>query len=245
MAELHCSHCGRELEAKAGAAFCPYCGNAVHPVEKREEEPPEALEYVRKAEALQDPRKKWELLKKAEEQYPDSLAIARELLFLGKLPERNPKKLDFSVIKSHLWMMYLKPQEFTQEKISQMREELFTHPQLARCMELSPNPDAFLRAYLTQLGLEFIRLFLRGDSVYMRRFFGLGMDSRAPKLLADPVGYMLSNIRQDKELTESQRQLLSQSLYEAFAKDMAGDTKWLDEALGKAGIARPIKDREY
>lgn len=239
MAQFSCPHCGKMLEEKTGAAFCPYCGGAVSPARLKEQEPEEALAYVRQAEELQDPKKKWELLKKAEAQYPDSLAIAKELLFLGRLHERNHRDVDFSVIKCHLWMLYLKPGELTPERQSRMREEFFAHPQLVKCMDLSPNPEAFLRAYLVRLAIEFIRLFLRGDSVYMRRFFGFGMDSRAPKLLASPVCLMMQNIRQDGELPAHRQELLAQTLYEAFSQDMAGDTKWLDEALGKVGLPAP------
>ncbi len=239
MAQYSCPHCGKEQEWKDGAAFCPYCGGALGQAQPKEEEPQEALELARKAQELSDPKKRFELLTQAQQRFPDSLAIARELLFLGRLHQRTGRDVDFSVIKCHLWMLYLKPKDFSQKKQEEMRREFFDHPQLDKCLELSPHGEAFLREYLVRLGLEFIRLFLRGDSVYMRRIFGFGMDSRAPKLLADPVSAMIQNIRQDGELPPQRQELLAWALYQAFTQDMAGETKWLEEALRKEGLPVP------
>lgn len=239
MAEFGCPHCGKTLESMAGAAFCPYCGGAVEAAQPPKPEQEEVLEALRKAEGIQDPKKRWQALQEIQARHPESLAIARELLFLGRLHERSPRDVDFSVIKSHLWMLYLKPRELPRERQERMREEFFEHPQLQRCLELSPNPDGFLREYLIRLATEFIRLFLRGDSLYMRRFLGFAMDSRAPKLLADPVCLMLQNIRQDAQLSGRRQEQLTQALYKAFSLDMAGETQWLDAALGKAGLPVP------
>ena len=136
-------------------------------------------------------------------------------------------------------MVYLKPETIPEDKAVQFKEELFAHPQLLKCLALAPNRDVFLRKYLLRLCTEFIRLFLRGDSMYMRRFFGFGMDSRAPKMLADPLCHMLDNIRRDDRITPEQRNLLMTTLYQAFEKDMGGDTQWLDQRLAKAGLNVP------
>ena len=237
----HCPHCGKSLEALSGAAFCPFCGGAVPNANHSAGgpaagEPEELREALKRAAETSDPRKKFELLKAAEGEYPQSLGVAQELLFLGRLYERGGKNVDFSIIKCFLWMLYLEPEQFTKKRKDELREELFAHPQLQKCLALCDDPDAFLWMYLLRLAEEFIKLFLRGDSRYMRRIFGLGSDSRAPKFLADPVSCMILSILGDEQLSPEQRELLTRALYQAFSKDMAGETKWLDEKLSRVGV---------
>lgn len=240
MQQITCPHCGKNLDNQAGAAFCPFCGGAVEAPVPQGGEPQAVLDVLEETKSAKDLYQKWERLQAVLEKYPESLALNQELLFLGRLYLRGRlKNLDFSIIKCHLLKLYLKPEEFSQKVRAEMREELFAHPLLTKCEALSGNPEAFLRKYLLQLENEFIDLFLRGDSTYMRRFFGFGMDSKAPKTLADPVCYMMVNIRKDMDLTSQQREVLSQTLYQAFAKNMAGETKWLDENLQKVGLAIP------
>jgi len=239
MGTYQCPHCGKELEEKNGATFCPFCGGIVAREEAITEDPPDVRELLQQAGGIKDIRKKWKFLLQAEEKYPNSLPIAEELLFLGRLYDRDKRQLDFSVIKCYLLMVYLKPDEFPEERATQFKEEIFAHPQLLKCLALTPSQDAFLRKYLLRLCEEFIRLFLRGDSTYMRKLFGFGLDSRAPKLLADPVSYMLDNIRRDSQITPEQQELLMNALYRSFDKNMGGDIQWLNQRLDKAGIKLP------
>ena len=236
MHEASCQHCGKLLGAFPGMAFCPFCGGPLSGEGQANREPEKVLAIVRQLEETADPRKKHELLLRAEAEYPQSLAVAQELLFLGRLYERGGKGVDFSVIKCHLLMLYLDPGQFSAARRAEMREELFAHPQLLKCLSLSEDEDAFLRMYLIRLAGEFIRLFLRGDSRYMRRIFGLGMESRAPKLLADPVAAMIVNAVKDENLSARQQDMLARTLYQAFSKDMAGETQWMNGNLQKAGI---------
>lgn len=235
MSELQCPHCGRKLAIDNGAAFCPFCGGALaqaRPIPEQDA----VRELLAKVEAQADPVKKYDLLIKAQGQYPDSLAIAEELLFLGKLHERNAKMLDFSVIKCYLLMIYLEPDTIPPAKLDAMRRELFNHPALDRCLALSEDQSAFLNRYLTRLSSQFIDLFLYGSSRYMRRYFGLGLDSRAPKLLAAPTARMLAAIQRDMELTEEQRTLLMHALHAAFSTRLSGDTQWLQKDMAELGV---------
>lgn len=54
-----------------------------------------------------------------------------------------------------------------------MRTELFDHPDLRRCQELAPDPDAFTRKYLERLCRDFINVFLRGQQPLYAQFFRL------------------------------------------------------------------------
>ena len=191
---------------------------------------------VERAEAQKDPVQKYAILQQAAENYPDSLQVAKALLFLGRLYERNSKRADFSIIKCHLLMMYLEPKQFAKARKDEMRQELFAHPQLKKCLSLSTDEEGFWQQYLQRLAGEFIQLFLRGDSRYMRRIFGFAMDSRAQKLLADPVALMMISMAGDQELSPARQKLLSRAMYQAFSKDMAGDTQWLDARLRQEGF---------
>ena len=203
--------------------------------------PKGALALLEKAERQTDPVKKHELLLEAQAQFPDCLEVAQELLFLGRLHERSPKKLDFSVIKCHLLHLYLTPETFSGDTQRQMRQELFAHPDLKRCQELASDADAFTRQYLERLSREFINVFLRGSNRYMRSFFGLRLDHRVSKLLADPLALMLANVHGDTDLDFEQRTMLYDALYRAFLLETGNDAKWIDALLGEQGLPVPAK----
>ena len=229
---MNCPHCGRAIEA-GGASFCPFCGGALNAAHAENEE---ARALIDRALRQSDPVQKHALLEQAQQTDPQSLRAAEELLLLGRLHERDPRHIELSVIKCHLLMLYLEPETFSPAQADAARQELFSHPQLERCLSLAPDKEAFLRRYLERLCGEFIQLFLRGSSRYMHRVFGLGSESRAPKYLASPVAVMLSRVWQDEALSPDQRLLLRESLYRAFAADMRGDTEFLDARMKEIGL---------
>ena len=239
MQNISCSRCGKSFEAVSGALFCPFCGATFG--KEQEAEPEGAREALQKAEKTEDPKEKHRILLEVEKEFPQSLGIAEALLFLGRLYERGGKHVDFSIIKCHLLMMYLTPGQFSSAKKEEMRQELFASPQLEKCMEHSGDPEAFLRRYLLRLSAEFIRLFLRGDSRYMMRVFGFGMESLAAKRLAAPVTEMLQYMEEDAHLSREQREMLMDMLYQAFSQDMGGETRWLDEKMQQQSVCLPGK----
>ena len=167
--------------------------------------------------------------------------MAQELLFLGRLYERSPRKLDFSVIKCHLLHFYLTPDDFSAAQQQQMRTELFEHPDLRRCQELAPDADAFTRKYLERLSRDFINVFLRGSNRYMHSFFGLRLDNRIAKVLASPMAQMLSRVHGDTDLDFERRAMLYDALYRAFLLEAGNDAKWLDALLSEGGLPLPAK----
>ena len=186
-----CPRCGKPLEI-AGAAFCPHCGAPVAAAQAAPV-PEGALALLEKAERQTDPVKKHELLLEAQAQYPDCLEVAQELLFLGRLHERSPKKLDFLGHQVPPAAFLPDPGRVSPPPSgSRCATELFDHPDLRRCQELAPDPDAFTRRYLERLSRDFINVFLRGSNRYMHSFFGLRLDSRIAKVLASPLARMLS-----------------------------------------------------
>jgi len=233
-----CPVCHRKLSVD-GAAFCPYCGAAL---QKNEHAVPEEIKrLLADIQKQKDPLKKHQMLAQAEKQYPDSLEIAQEILFLGRLYERSAKKLDYSVIKCYLWHMYLTPEQFSPEKQNAMREELVNHPHLQRCLALAPDADAFMRRYLKRLAAEFVTVFLMGSTHYTKSLFGFRLDSRMGRVLAEPVSHMLCAIREDEQLDLQNRALLYDALYRAFVAETGGESQWVDALLEKKGYPIPAK----
>ncbi len=238
MKEQQCPHCSRRITMDEGAAFCPYCGGTL------QLQPPDPSDAAVKAllahvETQSDPRRKHDLLMQALAEHPGSLAIAEEILFMGRLHERGKRALDFSIIKSYLLNLYLEPETLTPEKQASMRRELFDHPDLERCLALTADPATFTTHYLHRLSDQFIQLFLRGSTKYMRRYFGFGLDSRAPKLLAAPVAKMLHAMHADAALTNEQRSQLMHAFHDSFSENMGGEIRWLTETMAEYGVTLP------
>ena len=238
MSETICPHCGKAVSAESGALFCPFCGK---PLKQAPAQPISDAErdILAKAEAQVDPVKKHRLLSDALAKYPQSLPIAEELLFLGRLNERNQRSLDFSVIKCYLLNLYLEPDTISPAKQDAMRLELLSHPDLDRCLRLAPDRNAYMAQYLHRLSCQFIDLFLRGSSKYMRRIFGFGVESRAPKLLAPPAARMLVAMHNDQALTPEQRAQLSQAFFDAYSTQLGADTQWLLAEMAALGVKLP------
>jgi len=230
-----CPRCGQQ--AVEGAAYCPFCGT---PLPQRAGAlSPEGQALLSRAVETSDPKKKHDLLLQARELCPNCLDVEEALLFLGRLYERNPRKVDFSVIKCYLWHMYLTPDEFTPEKRQEMRDELFHDPQLERCLALAPDAALFLRQYLEKLAAEFVNLFLKGSNRYTNAIFGIRLDSRMEKVLAPHVAGMLQAIQNDARLEDDQRDLLYYALYRAFLSETGGNPDWLNAQLAQRGLPVP------
>lgn len=230
-----CPRCGQQ--AVVGAAYCPFCGT---PLPRHAGTlSPEGQALLSRALETSDPKKKHDLLLQARELCPDSLEVEEALLFLGRLYERSPRKVDFSVIKCYLWHMYLTPDEFTPEKRQEMRDELFHDPQLQRCLALAPDAALFLRQYLEKLAAEFVNLFLKGSNRYTNAIFGIRLDGRMEKVLAPHVAGMLQAIQNDARLEDDQRDLLYHALYRAFLSETGGNPDWLHAQLTQRGLPVP------
>lgn len=230
-----CPRCHKPAQA-ADAAFCAYCGA---PMPKDASAVPEAVqEVLARVKATSDPKKKYDLLTKAQQDEPDSLDIARELLHLGRLYERGGRNVDFSVIKCYLLHMYLTPREFSEEQKAAMRKELFHHPQLERCQALAPDAEGFTREYLMRLSSEFADLFLKGSSTYMHSFFGIRFNSRADKLLASPAARMLAAIHGDTQLEGDERAMLYECFYRGYLSQIGGEDE-LRKQLAQYDLPTP------
>lgn len=220
-----CPHCGGELDAVMNGVAV-----ILIPAEKPEKEEPAAVrEGLRRAEEVRDPVKRYPLYLQLLEAYPDSLAVNTALLHHGRLHERSARTVDFTVIKSYILHVFEEPESHSQQERKAFVEELFEHPRLKRCLELTVNPQTFYEQYLEWISRQYIALFLKGSSRHMRTVFGFSM-GKTEKLLADPAAKMIREMRVHPLLTPQQRQEMSQAFYRAFRQEV-GDTAYLDERL--------------
>ncbi len=226
MSETICPQCHQAI-GPVDAAFCPFCG------EKLNKTGPDLAPVLQ----LSDPVKKHEQLLALQQQYPDDLAIAEEILHLGRLYQRGKKGVDFSIIKCYMLNVYLEPDTMKPKQIAALKQELFHHPDLDACLALAGDKQEFLYRYLVRLSEDFIHLFLQGSSRYMHQLLGFVNSSKAPKYLAQPAAKMLMNMQKDNTLDDAQRKLLMRSFYAAFASRLDGQTSYLDELLTKYNLS--------
>lgn len=177
MSENRCPSCRRELPVADGT-FCPYCGAALA---KGDELPGAGSRRAGRRREGKRPGEKIRCFATAREAFPNCLPIEEELLFLGRLHERDGKNPTFDVIKCFLLHPYLTPKEFTPQKRDAMRQELFHHEQLERCKALAPDADVFVATIWNGFSEEFVRLFFGRQHLLHAQLFRLHLpQKRAP-----------------------------------------------------------------
>ena len=225
-----CSQCGKTIEGE-GMAFCPYCGAKLQTETIPEIRNEEAEKWVRKALAVNSYPERKKILQKGLEACPDSREIAWEMLFIGEQAAKRSKGLDFSIIKSWILEIYLKPGEFSEEQKEKMRTQLFDAPELLRTLNLFENPEDKQREYLQRICREYVELFLEGSNLIMGNIFGFRLERNKEKRLAGPVAQMIERIRADEKLLPQQREQLWKALYQAYGTRTGGKMEYLDEML--------------
>ena len=234
---LLCPLCGEGVEVKDDAVFaCPHCGGFIcrEPYGKayvlRPSEQPasgdekRALARMEQALTLSDPVKKHERLLRAEQLCPACIPVQEELLHLGRLYERNPRKLDYHVIKCYLLHVFEAPEDSTEEGQQQILHELTAHPRLEKLLTLSPMPEEARRKYVLRLFREYIALFLKGSNEHMKPFMGFQL-VRAEKALAGVGARMLRNMERF-DLPAPYDTLLPACFLDAFRTEVGSDA-WL------------------
>ena len=217
---LSCPGCGAALSAKKE-------GLAVHLSPAAREADEEALINLR---GEKDPVLKYTALTALERENPNSLSVQYALLMHGRLHERNPKKLDYSVIKCYLLHPDEEPDRHPPDERKAFAREIFDHPRLIKCLDLSPDPDAFRTRYLRDLCDAYIGLFLLGSSLYSGSFMGLFRSNHPEKTLAPPAASMMLAIRRDAHLSEDESASLAEAMYQAFESRFR-DTSHIDRLL--------------
>lgn len=226
---LRCPRCGKEIPGE-GMAFCPYCGTRIDSAaEDQRETDPRVKERIRKALAETGLPKRKRILEKAKEEFPDSLEIDWELLFIGR---ENPKprrgQIDYSIIKSYLLNIYRAPEDFSQEEQERMRKELFEDPQLTRLLTASGNPEGRMREYLQRLCSEYMEIFLAGDNRINGTIFGFSLNRNKGKAIAGPVSEIIRRVDADSALSAEQREMLRDALVRAYLAAEGAKIEYLE-----------------
>lgn len=203
--ELPCPRCGEMTGTGAAEGFaCRRCGGWLRlapngkawtllPATRALPGEAEALRLCDQTEKTADPARKKALLDQAAALCPDCLPVQEALLHLGRLWQRDPRRLDYHVIKCYLLHVFEDPAAEEPGQRQAMVDELTGDPLLRRCLALAEDPDAFLRRYLTRLCREYVRIFLKGSAAHSGRFMGFQV-LRPEKSLARPVARMLDNM---------------------------------------------------
>ncbi len=189
-------------------------------------------ELLHEARTADDPVYAYACLKRAEMLEPSNLKVQRALLMHGRLHERDRRQGDYTIIKSYLLHIFEHPEQYTEEGLRQAAEELFSGPQLLKCLALAPNRDAFLEEYIGDLAEEYMRVFISGDSSHAPRVLGLASKSRLHSFLARPTADTVRNALQSPYLTREQQLMVARNMYRQFSLQMSGETRTLDRLLG-------------
>ena len=222
-----CEKCGKRVRRVAyGKAFLLQEAGASLPGEEQ------ALALVTKAEDEEDPVRKKKLLDEALALCPDSLAVNRELLHLGRLWQRNPRKPDFHIIKCYLLHALQEPEEETPQMREEMLRELMAGDDLQKCLRLASSPEEFMTQYLQRICREYIQIFLASSGQYGGRVFGFQMFNRA-RAMAPAVARMIRNA--DRLMPPDEAKQVQSALKEAFKQETLDEKGWLDKALQEVG----------
>lgn len=235
MKEIICSNCQQKLilnENLHANIFCNYCGSKLSLDLKQLEEEQKLAKKIEEILQDRDPVRIHYALQDLEKKFPNNLAIQRALLLQGRLHERNPKKLDYSVIHCYLLQVFLEPESLTKEQTNAFLQELTSGERLLTCLSLSPDKNQFLQDYYEEMSGRFIDLFLLGSSKYMRAFFGLSMSRNPAKTLASPVAKMIENIWDTHPLADY-RFVLAKALFQSFQRKFENITFLKDELGAK------------
>ena len=184
------------------------------------------------SDTAEDPRMKYHALSQAERLEPDNLETQRRLLLHGRLHERDPRRVDFSVIKCRLLHGFEHPEQHPEGEARAMARELFDDARLRRCLELAKDGDNFLQGYLEDLSRDYMRIFVASDNTHIPRVFGVSFKGSLHRYLAVPARDVISNILSSPYLKEEEARVLARAFYRAYFEHARGETRELDTLLG-------------
>jgi hypothetical protein len=179
-----------------------------------------------------DPVVRYAYLARAAQLAPENLRAQRALLMHGRLHLRDPRHLNYSVIKCYLFHAFEHPDDHSAEQQKAMARELFDDPQLLVCLALAGDRDVFMKEYLQEIAAAYIQLFIAGDSRHTPGIMGIVISSKMPKYLANPSRDVINNILSSQNLNEDERHMLACAFYRAFTAFVGGSVERLDELLG-------------
>ena len=140
--------------------------------------------------------------------------------------------MDPTVISCYAFHAFEHPEAHSAQEQQGLIRGLFDSPRLQRCLQLSPEPAAFLQEVLLELARRYMRIFVAPDTSHAPRVFGLSFKSSLHRYLAVPARDILTNILSSPHLSKEEARLLAQAFYRAFYEDAQGDSQALDSLLG-------------
>jgi hypothetical protein len=225
MTTIKCSWCNEQMqvEEEKRPRLCPFCGKPFEEIE--DPLAPWPLDEALKKES--NPKKKYKMIQEALAASPDDFGANRALLFHGRLHESlamRDGRLDYSIIKCHLFCVFDKPETYSGDMLAEKIQELINGEQLQKTMSLVHEPALFRVAYLRRLASEYIDLFLRSDPRYSQVTFGFprSSDSIARKC-AGAVIRMLGNIHESGLLDDASRNILLHAVYDGYMQIFPGE----------------------
>ena len=235
-----CKNCGFVPE-KADFLFCPRCGAKLEPSAAPADEA--LLQKLNAVLQKQEIAAVHSALLALREEYPGSLEVEKQLLLCGDPALHTKSRNPYRAIRCYLLQMYLEPGEFSDAERDEMRDELFHHPQLERCLALCGSDEkvSFLRDYLEELSLCFADIFMKGSNLYMRSFMGIRSLQQPHKLLAPHAARALWNMQRDEALSPDEKRLLMNAFYRGYSRSVEGLTAPLDSILSEKGLTLPAE----
>lgn len=178
----------------------------------------------------EDPVTRKKCLLLAEEMEADSLQVQRGLLMLGDLERRDPRRLDFSVIKCYLLHAFEHAESHSEQELEKMTREIFHHPRLEKCLSLAPDRDVFLKDYLSELCRDYLHIFIEGQREHAGGWLGFQTPGMRLKGLSRPCADMVMNMLLSPFLTEEEGLLLTGVFYRECLSFL-GSSRYLDAFL--------------
>ena len=194
---------------------------------KKEEMPREEAALLQCAAGEKSVPGKRKYLLQAEALFPESLALQKELLLLGEEAE------GWKSLKCFLLHAFEHPEMHTEEEEKSMAREIFSHPRLEKCLRLSPDPQAFMQAYLSAICGQYIEIFIENQREHVPGLLGYVMPGRLRKYFALPMGDVIRNIFLCPFLSAEEQSLLAGVFYRACFRHLNGQTDALDGQLGE------------
>ena len=180
--------------------------------------------------AQEDPVQKERCLLKAETLAPDCIDVQFELLMLGNLPRRDPKRPDYAVIKCYLLHLFEHPEQHDEEAQKGMTREIFDHERVQRCRALAKDPDEWMRRYLARLCREYLHIFIDGQREHAGGWLGFQWLGKRVKALSRPLRDMIMNMMLSPFMTEEECTLLTGIFYRECLSYL-GNSAYLDAML--------------
>ncbi len=192
-----------------------------------------AAELLQMARETDDPVFSHKLLSRAEILSPESLQVQKALLMLGNLHQRSQNRGDFSLIKAHMLDAFDHPDNYPDEKRREKTREIFDHPRLKKCLDLTPDQDGFLQEYLDEICRQYIYLFIAGSSSRSPSVFGIRLGKNANEQLAFPMADILRQMLSSPDLSRGEQMLLAKTFYKACYSFFDGRINKLHQLLGE------------